>query len=91
MTDVELDTLRDWAVAEVWNPGISDIAIARKYDPEAFIALRRGGVQVWSCFSLLCDWPAFIKREMKVIWTLMCKPMLCVLLTLMLAGGFLKR
>ena len=28
MTDVELDTLRYWAVAEGWNPGISDMAIA---------------------------------------------------------------
>ena len=42
MTDSEVNTLRDCAVAEGWNPGISDMAIARKYDSEAFIALRRG-------------------------------------------------
>lgn len=42
MTDQEVRTLRNWAVAEGWNPGISDMDIARRYDPEAFIALRRG-------------------------------------------------
>ena len=30
-------------------------------------------------------------REMKVTWTLMCKPMVCVLPTFILTGGFLKR
>ena len=42
MTEREVNTLREWAVGEGWNPGISDIKIARAYDPEAFIALRRG-------------------------------------------------
>ena len=32
MTDVELDTLRKWALAEGWNPGISDMAISTSFD-----------------------------------------------------------
>ena len=68
MTDVELDTLRDWAVAEGWNPGISDMAIARKYDPEAFIALRRGdellgGGSILSYESACGFMGLFIMRE----------------------------
>jgi len=43
MTPSEVAILREWAVSEGWNPGISDIDIARAYDPDAFIALRRGG------------------------------------------------
>lgn len=43
MTSSEVAILRQWAVAEGWNPGISDIDVARVYDPEAFIALRRKG------------------------------------------------
>ena len=68
MTDSEVDTLRDWAVAEGWNPGISDMAIARKYDPEAFIALRRGdellgGGSIFSYESACGFMGLFIMRE----------------------------
>ena len=38
----EVPTLRDWARAEGWNPGLHDIAIAWQLDPDAFLALRRG-------------------------------------------------
>jgi len=31
-----------WAAAEGWNPGDGDIAVAHGFDPDAFIALRRG-------------------------------------------------
>lgn len=68
MTDSEVDTLRDWAVAEGWNPGISDMAIARQYDPEAFIALRRGdellgGGSIFSYESTCGFMGLFIMRE----------------------------
>lgn len=38
----EIDILAGWAKAEGWNPGGSDLAIAHRIDPEAFIALRHG-------------------------------------------------
>lgn len=38
----EIDVLAGWAKAEGWNPGGSDLAIAHRMDPEAFIALRDG-------------------------------------------------
>lgn len=37
----EVAVLRDWARAEGWNPGIHDIDIAWRLDPNAFLALRR--------------------------------------------------
>lgn len=40
MTRVEVDTLGDWAAAEGWNPGLSDLQIAWDIDPDAFVALR---------------------------------------------------
>lgn len=43
MTRVEAGILDAWAAAEGWNPGLADIDIAWAYDPEAFIALKRGG------------------------------------------------
>ena len=43
MTRAEVDTLGDWAAAEGWNPGLSDLAIAWDTDPDAFVALRDGG------------------------------------------------
>ena len=38
----EIHQLAEWAKAEGWNPGSSDLAIAHRIDPEAFIALRDG-------------------------------------------------
>ncbi len=43
MTDTEVRELVGWAAAESWNPGRHDVAVAHRVDPEAFIALRRGG------------------------------------------------
>jgi hypothetical protein len=42
MRENEMDILDGWAAAEGWNPGLSDLRIARHADPEAFIALRDG-------------------------------------------------
>lgn len=42
MRPEELRTLDDWAAAEGWNPGKSDLAIAHRRDPGAFVALRQG-------------------------------------------------
>ena len=42
MNDDELAVLDDWAADEGWNPGLSDLSLARKTDPDAFIALRQG-------------------------------------------------
>jgi hypothetical protein len=44
MREDEVATLGDWAAAEGWNPGLSDLEVAWKTDPEAFIALRDGDV-----------------------------------------------
>lgn len=38
----EVERLAEWAKAEGWNPGRSDLAIVYRTDPEAFIALRDG-------------------------------------------------
>jgi GNAT superfamily N-acetyltransferase len=38
----EETVLDTWAAAEGWNPGDGDIAVAHGFDPDAFIALRRG-------------------------------------------------
>jgi GNAT superfamily N-acetyltransferase len=38
----EASILGDWAAAAGWNPGLADIAVAWGYDPDAFIALRKG-------------------------------------------------
>lgn len=38
----EVALLSNWAKAEGWNPGVSDITIAHNIDPEAFVALRDG-------------------------------------------------
>lgn len=42
MREDEVAILGDWAAAEGWNPGLSDLEIAWKTDPQAFIALRDG-------------------------------------------------
>lgn len=42
MEDAELKILEDWAYLEGWNPGLTDLSIARKADPESFVALRDG-------------------------------------------------
>lgn len=46
MCDAEVDELGHWAAAEGWNPGQGDLAVARAFDPEAFVALRRGGEMI---------------------------------------------
>ena len=46
MTDAEVRELVGWAAAESWNPGRHDVAVAHAVDPEAFIALRRGGEMI---------------------------------------------
>jgi len=38
----EVPTLTAWAAAEGWNPGDGDVGVAWAFDPDAFIALRRG-------------------------------------------------
>jgi hypothetical protein len=42
MTDDEVTMLGDWAAEEGWNPGLADLDLARRVDPDAFIALRLG-------------------------------------------------
>ena len=44
MRDEDINQLAEWAATEGWNPGRSDLAIARRIDPNAFIALRDGAV-----------------------------------------------
>jgi len=44
MREDEVATLGDWAAAEGWNPGLSDVEVAWRTDPEAFVALRDGDV-----------------------------------------------
>lgn len=68
MTSTEVAILRQWAVAEGWNPGLSDINVARAYDPEAFIALRRngellGGGSIFSYEGVCGFMGLFIMRE----------------------------
>ena len=68
MTSTEVAILRQWAVAEGWNPGLSDIDVARAYDPEAFIALRRngellGGGSIFSYEGVCGFMGLFIMRE----------------------------
>jgi len=38
----EVQVMRDWAIAEGWNPGLNDLDLAYGFEPEAFIALRHG-------------------------------------------------
>lgn len=42
MTRAEAEVLMGWAAAEGWNPGLADLGVAWNYDPEGFVALRRG-------------------------------------------------
>jgi hypothetical protein len=37
----EVSELDEWTSAEGWNPGLHDLALAHRLDPEAFIALRQ--------------------------------------------------
>lgn len=46
MSAAEIDELGRWAAAEGWNPGHGDLAVARAFDSEAFVALRRGGEMI---------------------------------------------
>lgn len=41
MVEEEIPILEEWAIAEGWNPGLNDLAISWKADPECFIALRQ--------------------------------------------------
>jgi len=38
MRDDEINQLAQWAATEGWNPGRSDLAIARRIDPNACLA-----------------------------------------------------
>jgi hypothetical protein len=42
MSASEVAVLTGWAADEGWNPGLHDVAIAYREQPEAFVALRRG-------------------------------------------------
>jgi GNAT superfamily N-acetyltransferase len=42
MWEYEIPILDDWAAAEGWNPGLSDLRIAWQADPDCFVALRDG-------------------------------------------------
>ena len=42
MSQDEVRTLAQWACSEGWNPGKADIELAWAFDPQAFIAMRRG-------------------------------------------------
>jgi hypothetical protein len=46
MCDAEVAELGRWAKAEGWNPGRGDLAVARAFDPDAFVALRRNGEMI---------------------------------------------
>jgi hypothetical protein len=43
MREDEIPVLDGWAAAEGWNPGLADVAVARQFDPGAFVALREDG------------------------------------------------
>lgn len=43
MNEDEVSFLGGWAAEEGWNPGLADLTLARKIDPDAFVALRHGG------------------------------------------------
>ncbi len=48
MHNEEVQLLNDWANTEGWNPGLSDIHIARDFDFDAFIALRQNNEMIGS-------------------------------------------
>ncbi len=67
MQNHEALTLNDWATTEGWNPGLSDQKVAREFDPEAFIALRKdneliGGGSIISYNGLYGFMGLFIMR-----------------------------
>lgn len=37
----EVSLLDQWAADEGWNPGLHDLALAQRLDPDALIALRQ--------------------------------------------------
>jgi len=43
MRDAELPILVEWAATEQWNPGFTDVEVAWRFDPDAFIAVRERG------------------------------------------------
>lgn len=68
MQDHEAELLNEWAKIEGWNPGLSDQKVARDYDPEAFIALRKydefiGGGSIISYGGLYGFMGLFIMRQ----------------------------
>ena len=68
MQDHEAMLLIEWAKKEGWNPGLSDQKVARNFDPEAFIALRKnnelvGGGSIISYDGLYGFMGLFIMRE----------------------------
>jgi len=67
MRENELGILGEWAAAEGWNPGHSDLAIAWQTDPQAFVALREGdrlagGGSIYSYDGLFGFMGLFIMR-----------------------------
>ncbi|MDK3016221.1 GNAT family N-acetyltransferase [Pseudodonghicola flavimaris] len=48
MTEAERARVSDWAAAEGWNPGASDMACFARVDPQGFFAGRRKGEMVAS-------------------------------------------
>jgi hypothetical protein len=58
----ELETAEAWAIGERWNPGKDDLAVAWALDPQAFIALRRGGELIGGRSILAyCDRFGFVR------------------------------
>lgn len=63
----EIAALGDWAAEEGWNPGQSDMEIARRADPDCFVALRlgdalAGGGSIFSYDGLFGFMGLFIMR-----------------------------
>jgi GNAT superfamily N-acetyltransferase len=46
MTRAEVLQLERWAIDEGWNPGIGDVELAWRFDPQAFIAMREAGEMI---------------------------------------------
>lgn len=68
MNEDEIKILEEWVISEGWNPGLSDFDVARKSDPQCFIALREntnlvGGGSILSYDGLYGFMGLFIIRN----------------------------
>lgn len=68
MHEKEIPLLDDWAAAEGWNPGLSDLRIASQADPNCFVSLRddhgmAGGGSIFSYDGRFGFMGLFIIRE----------------------------